>query len=91
MRIEIQNLGMQSQSVMFGSSTAWFPLLESMPPVPRDILTASHVHVNGVVSVVQNLTTPQTAAFFSQTSPFTFFPHVGIFVSEFAAGCALGK
>jgi hypothetical protein len=76
---------------MFGSSTAWFPVVDPTPSISRDVLTASQVHVHGVVSVVQNLTTPQMASFFSQTSPFTFFPHVGLFVSEFAAGSALGK
>jgi len=57
----------------------------------KDVLTASQMHMHGIVSVVSNLTTPQNLLFFSQTSPFAFLPHIGIFVSEFAIGSALSK
>lgn len=81
-----------SQSVVFGSTTAWFPVVHTLSDaIQRDLLTASHAHTQGIVSVVQNLTAPQTAAFYSQTSPFSFFPHVGLFVNEFAIGSALNK
>jgi hypothetical protein len=79
-----------SQSVSFGSHTAWFPVVQSISAA-RDILTASQLHTQGIVSVVSNLSTPQHALFFSQTSPFAFLPHIGIFVSEFAMGSALSK
>lgn len=79
-----------SQSVVFGSHTAWFPLVQSVS-ASKEVLAASHVHTQGIVSVVSNLPPPQTSLFFSQTSPFAFLPHVGLFVNEFAIGTALSK
>lgn len=84
------NAKQMSQSVSFGSHTAWFPLVQSVS-ASTDVLTASHMHTEGIVSVVSNLTVPQHLLFFSQTTPFAFLPHIGLFVSEFAMGSALSK
>jgi hypothetical protein len=75
---------------MFGSLTAWFPVVDPIS-VSKEIAIPSQMHVEGIVSVVANLSAPQNALFFSQTTPFAFLPHIGLFVSEFAVGTALGK
>ena len=79
-----------SQSVSFGTNTSWFPLVLSVSAT-AEVMTASQQHFQGVVSIVSNLPAPQSSLFFSQTTPFAFVPHVGLFVSEFAIGTALSK
>lgn len=80
-----------SQSVLIGSVTSWFPLVDPAKIIHKDISTAFHDHVHGVVHVVNNLTSPQTLLFYSQSSPNLFLPHVGLFVSDFAIGTQLSK
>lgn len=79
-----------SQSVAFGTSSAWFPVVASLN-VPSEIAGPFQSYTQGIVHVVANLTTPQTQLFFAQNSPNVFCPHVGLFVSEFAVGTALIK
>jgi hypothetical protein len=80
-----------SQSVLIGSTTTWFPLIDPTRVLSKDISFAFHEHMHGVIHVVNNLSSPQTLLFYSQTSPNTFLPHVGLFVSDFAMGSQLTK
>lgn len=80
-----------SQSVLIGSVTTWFPLVDPTRVLSKEISFAFHEHLHGVIHVVNNLSSPQTLLFYSQTSPNFFLPHVGLFVSDFAIGSQLTK
>ncbi len=80
---------MHSQSLNARGFTQWVPYVVqtiSHPPDVMEVLNEKHANVNRVVA---NLTPSQTATCHSTYDLKTFFPQVGIFMSEFVVGSVL--
>lgn len=80
---------MHSQSLTARGVTQWIPyVVETIthPPEVMDVLNAKHDSVNRVVA---NMTSSHATACHSTHDLTTFFPHVGLFLSEFVVGTVL--
>lgn len=81
---------MHSQSLLVpGTSlTHWFPYVNSVT-ADSSTLECLNAHYRTVNRAVANLSPPQSSSLFAATSPHVFFPHIGIFSSDFAISTAI--
>ena len=77
-----------SQTLVLGSTTSWIPVMQSTF-AHKDILSCVHTHQENVKKIVVNLSPSTINSFYEQQNPNVFFPHIGIFVSDFALGSSL--
>ena len=84
---------MTSQSVQINSNSTWFPVIVgntfSNAQLQSSEWICSQEHFRNITNVVSNLTAPQITEIYNHTNPNYFFPHVGIFLSDFAVSTVL--
>ena len=80
---------MHSQSLSIHGATQWVPYVVETLSQPVDVLTVLSEKHENVHRVVANMTPSQIAACYATYDLKTFFPQVGLFLSEFIMGTVI--